>query len=72
MVRQSWVEELLLRQRIVGRKESKMIEEKIARELATEHWDWLESLLRKVYIDAFVHGYKHAKEREDGDKEASG
>lgn len=30
--------------------------------LAEEHWNWLESLLRKVYCDASVHGYKHALE----------
>ena len=30
--------------------------------LANQHWDWLESLLRKIYIDSFRHGYKHGKE----------
>lgn len=29
--------------------------------LATEHWDWLSSVLKKIYIDAFVHGFKHGK-----------
>ena len=31
------------------------------KELAEEHWKWLQSLLKKVYIDAFVHGYKHGR-----------
>jgi hypothetical protein len=42
---------------------------KTSYELANEHWDWLESLLRvqremerKLFIDAFIHGYKHGKE----------
>ncbi len=30
------------------------------RKLAEEHWEWLESLLHKVYVDAMIHGYKHA------------
>lgn len=41
---------------------------KTPRELAKEHWDWLESILfqqrqmeRKLFIDAFVHGYGHSK-----------
>ena len=38
-----------------------------ARRLAEEHWFWLESLLHKVYVDSFEHGFKHgyeAKERQ--------
>lgn len=42
---------------------------KTALELAQEHWVWLQSVLevdrqlqRKLFIDAFVHGYKHGKE----------
>lgn len=31
------------------------------RQKAEEHWMWLEGLLRKVYIDAFIHGYKHGE-----------
>lgn len=27
--------------------------------LAKEHADWLFDLLRKVYVEAFEHGYKH-------------
>lgn len=34
-------------------------------ELATEHYKWLETIIRKIYIDAFEHGYKHGKEDED-------
>ena len=34
--------------------------------IAEEHWLWLETLLHKLYVDAFVHGYKHAeKERRE-------
>ena len=29
--------------------------------LANEHWAWLETLLEKVYKDAFAHGYKHGR-----------
>jgi len=35
-----------------------------ARKLAEEHWRFLERWLRLVYVDAFVHGYKHAKQGE--------
>jgi hypothetical protein len=38
-----------------------------SKKLADEHWAWLESLLRKVYTDAFVHGYKHGKEDKNND-----
>jgi hypothetical protein len=50
-----------------------------AEELAKEHWNWLVNWIREIpppedhdeflrylaqmYFDAFVHGYKHAKER---------
>lgn len=47
---------------------------KTASQLAHEHWDWLESVLatqrlieRQLFIDAFVHGYKHS-ERDKGSK----
>ena len=33
-----------------------------AKKLAEEHWKWLESWLHIVYVDAFIHGYKHAVE----------
>jgi hypothetical protein len=35
-------------------------------ELSQEHWNWLSSLLEKMYRDAFKHGYKHGYE--DGKK----
>ncbi len=38
-------------------------------EIAEEHWTWIDGVLyqqrlieRKLYIDAFVHGYKHGEE----------
>ena len=34
------------------------------KKLAEEHWEWLEKLLHQVYVDAFIHGWKHAKEEE--------
>ena len=34
---------------------------KTPRELAEEHWTWLETVLHKMYVDAFIHGYKHGK-----------
>ena len=30
--------------------------------LAEEHWKFLERWMHVVFVDAFVHGYKHAKE----------
>jgi len=33
-----------------------------AKKLAEEHWKWLESWLHIVYVDAFIHGYKHGCE----------
>lgn len=37
-------------------------------ELAQKHWSWLQEILdkqremeMKLFIDAFVHGYKHGK-----------
>ena len=34
----------------------------VAKEEAKEHWEWLSSLLKKIYIDAFIHGHKHGTE----------
>jgi hypothetical protein len=34
-----------------------------AKELAEQHWLWLESLLHKVYVDAMIHGIKHGAAR---------
>ena len=43
--------------------------QKQARELAEEHWNYLETVIlqqlqvtRKLFIDGFIHGYKHGKE----------
>lgn len=36
-----------------------------ARQLAEEHFTWLEVLLKRVFVDAFIHGYKHAKEEKN-------
>jgi len=33
-----------------------------ARQLAEEHWIWLEGWLHKVFVDAFIQGYKHGRE----------
>lgn len=30
-------------------------------ELAEEHWKFLEKWLHMVFVDAFIHGYKHCK-----------
>ena len=42
---------------------------KTPRQLAEEHWDWLEPILlkqleltRRLFIDAMIHGHKHGKE----------
>ena len=45
-----------------------MKDEAFAIALADAHWEWLESLLRKVYCDAFTHGFKHGQERDVGKK----
>ena len=34
-------------------------ENNAAVEMAERHWSFLESWLHKIYIDAFIHGYKH-------------
>lgn len=36
---------------------SKQIED-----LAEEHWRFLEKWLHLVFVDGFIHGYKHGKE----------
>ena len=36
-----------------------------AEDLASLHYKWLESLFHKLYIDAFVHGYKHGREDDE-------
>jgi len=44
---------------------SKKSEATIVRELAEEHWKWLEGLLHKVYVDAMIHGYKHGRQSKE-------
>jgi len=39
----------------------KKYEDKI-KEKAEEHWKFLERWLHMVYVDCFIHGYKHGKE----------
>jgi len=29
--------------------------------LANEHWAWLQTLLEKIYKNAFAHGYRHGR-----------
>jgi hypothetical protein len=47
--------------------------EERGKELAEEHWTWIKSLLnikeqhqqtlnKKLFIDGFIHGYKHARQ----------
>ena len=33
--------------------------EKKAKVLAEEHWEWLEPIIRRFFIDGFIHGYRH-------------
>lgn len=33
-----------------------------AKRLAEEHWAWLTTVLGKIYVDSFIHGYKHGYE----------
>lgn len=42
------------------REREKLRAERKARELAEEHWEWVSRWLHMVYVDAFVHGYKHS------------
>ena len=35
-----------------------------AKELAENHWQFLERWLHMVFVDGFIHGYKHALEEE--------
>jgi len=29
--------------------------------LALDHWEYVGGLCKKMYIDAFIHGYKHGR-----------
>ena len=33
-----------------------------AKKKAEEHWKFLQRWLRMVYVDAFIHGYKHGRQ----------
>ena len=33
-----------------------------AKVLAEEHWEWLEPIIKRFFIDGFMHGYKHGIE----------
>ena len=50
------------------RTEEQVLKEEKAKELAEAHWDWVETWLHMIFVDAFVHGYKHGsvKSREGG------
>ena len=34
-----------------------------ARQKAEEHWAWLETVLHKIAVDFFIHGWKHGEAR---------
>ena len=38
------------------------------KKLAEDHWEYVESICRKMYIDAFIHGVKHGLESEKRNK----
>ncbi len=45
------------------------------RELAEKHYEWLESVLdvqremeHKLFVDAFIHGWKHRDEEDKDDR----
>ena len=37
----------------------KQMSKKNVKELAEDHWKYVESICHKMYVDAFVHGFKH-------------
>jgi len=39
------------------------VNEQEAKELAEAHWEWVESLLHKIYVDAMIHGIKHGQQQ---------
>jgi len=41
---------------------SNKVDTRNAELMAKEHWGWLQTILERVYVDAFIHGWKHAKE----------
>jgi len=42
--------------------------EKTDVELAVEHSEWTSEFFKWVYVQAFIHGYKHGKEAKAGEK----
>ena len=36
---------------------------KLAKRLAEAHWKFLEKWLHMVFVDAFIHGFDHAKKQ---------
>jgi len=34
------------------------------RKMAEEHWKYVESICHKMYVDAFIHGFKHGSDEE--------
>ena len=34
------------------------------RKIAEEHWKYVESICHKMYVDAFIHGFKHGSNEE--------
>lgn len=39
------------------------MDEQEAKRLAEEHWKFLESWMHRIFVDGFVHGYKHSEQR---------
>ena len=45
------------------------MEEDEVKTLAENHWKYVESICHKMYVDAFIHGYKHDKNNSDTNKD---
>ena len=41
------------------------------KELAEEHYTYVESICHKMYVDAFIHGIKHGQEEKTKKKKTS-
>lgn len=35
--------------------------------VAEEHWEYVEGICHKMYVDAFVHGWKHGNNKNLGE-----
>ena len=42
-----------------------MAEEEEAKKIAEAHWKWVETWLHIIYVDAFIHGFKHGGKKKD-------